>query len=100
MRLLPDDIATTLPLIGATEGQGDDALALVRFFHPFSTWVWYGVEYDPESRLFYGLVQGFAEELGYFALAELEAVHFPFGLPVERDIAFEPTPLKALRRTS
>jgi hypothetical protein len=31
------------------------------------------------------------DELGYFTLSELESVHGPLGLSVERDLQFEPT---------
>ena len=44
-----------------------------------------------------GLVIGHFVELGYFRLAELQAVRGPLGLPVERALQFEPTSLEALR---
>ena len=40
--------------------------------------------------LFYGLVEGFETEWGYFSLDELESVNGPFGLKIERDLHFEP----------
>jgi hypothetical protein len=38
-------------------------------------------------------VIGFEREWGYFALSELEAAKGPLGLPIERDLHFEPTPI-------
>ena len=40
---------------------------------------------------FFGLVQGFETEWGYFVLSELESVRGPFGLGIERDLYFDPT---------
>jgi hypothetical protein len=36
-------------------------------------------------------------ELGYFALSELESARSPQGLPVERDLYFEPKTLRELK---
>ena len=44
--------------------------------------------------MFFGLVIGFEQELGYFSLTELEAARGPLGLPIERDQHFEPKPLR------
>ena len=48
--------------------------------------------------LFFGLVAGLEVELGYFSLTELQQVHGALGLPVERDLYFEPTPLSEVRK--
>lgn len=91
-RLLPDDIAATLPPLYATENE-DDPPARVKFFMPDSSWTWYVTELDPTERRCFGLVIGHERELGYFLLTELEKVRGPLGLPIERDLSFEPTPL-------
>jgi len=96
MQLLTKEIIKKLPAMRETEGQGEEAIAQVKFFTPDSNWTWYGVEYDAEQRLFYGLVDGFDRELGYFSLDELESVRGPFGLKIERDRFFDPTPLMNL----
>lgn len=72
------------------------ALAQVKFFLPGSGWTWYAAEFDGHDLCF-GLVVGDFAELGYFSLAELEAVRSPLGLPVERDVHFRPTTLEELR---
>ena len=94
MQLLTKEIIKKLPAMRETEGQGEEAIAQVKFFTPDSNWTWYGVEYDAEQRLFYGLVDGFDIEIGYFSLDELESVKGPMGLKIERDMYFSPTTIK------
>ena len=96
MQLLTKALIKKLPAMRETEGQGWQAVAQVKFFTPDSNWTWYGVEYDAEQRLFYGLVDGFEKELGTFSLDELESVKGPLGRKVERDRYFDPTPLSQL----
>lgn len=56
---------------------------------------WYGSEYDGEDLMF-GLVVGHEIELGYWSMQELEDVRGPLGLPIERDMHFEPQSLREL----
>jgi Protein of unknown function (DUF2958) len=95
MNLLTDEIKHQLPALYSTE-QTPDPTAWVKFFTPDASWTWYATEFDGEDT-FFGLVQGQDEELGYFSLSELQNLQGPFGLKVERDISFKPTPLSALR---
>jgi hypothetical protein len=95
-RLLPAEIASTLPPLYATENQ-DDPIAHVKFFTPDSSWTWFLTEFDPIERRGFGLVLGHERELGYFLLDELESVRGPLGLPIERDLHFQPTPLSRCR---
>ena len=74
MQLLTKDILKKLPAQGSTIGQGKDAIAQVKFFTPDSNWTWYAVEYNPDCKLFYGLVDGFNKEVGYWGLEELETI--------------------------
>ncbi len=71
------------------------ALARVKFFTPDSSWTWYVVEYDGKD-ICYGLVIGLEREIGYFSISELETTRGPWGLLIERDRYFEPTPLSQL----
>jgi hypothetical protein len=73
----------------------DDIRVQVKFFTPDSSWTFYALEFDGED-VFFGLVVGFEIEAGYFSLSELEAVRGPLGLPIERDLWFEPVPLSRL----
>jgi hypothetical protein len=47
--------------------------------------------------IFFGLVDGFEKELGYFSLTELSTFRGRLGLGIERDLYFEPCKLSALR---
>jgi len=93
MKLLTEDIKKNLPEIGSTDGQGLEAVVQVKFFTPDSSWTWFATEFDGQDT-FYGYVDGLAGEFGYFSLSELESVEGPMGLKIERDIVFEPVPLK------
>lgn len=94
MDLLPQEVAATLPLLYSQTNVGDEAVAQVKFFTPWTGWTWYASEYDPEQRLFLGVVVGHERELGYFLLDELQAIVGPGGLQVERDIYWTPRLLK------
>ena len=96
MYLLPDDIRAQLPPLYSQDSKGDAAVAYVKFFTPDSNWTWYTTEFDGKD-LFFGLVQGFEEELGYFSLTELANNRGPLRLAIERDLHFQPTPLAQLR---
>jgi hypothetical protein len=94
-RLLPEELARTIPPLYSTEGERDP-IVRVKFFTPDTSWTWFVTEFDPEQRMCFGLVIGFERELGYFSLDELEEVRGPLGLLVERDLYFEPQPLSKL----
>lgn len=90
-------------------GEGNDQhnpIAQVKFFNPFGSWTWYGLEFDPNQEMFFGLVFGYEAELGSFSIAEFESVK---GTPIkitvngeartilhtgiERDYYFTPKPI-------
>jgi len=95
MQLLTKEIREKLPELGDTEGECP--LAQVKFFDPTGSWTWYGIEFDGDD-LFYGLVHGDFDELGYFTLGDLASYVGPFGLGIERDRHFTPTCIEELRR--
>ena len=68
----------------------------MKFFTPWTSWTWYGLEFDGDD-IFFGLVDGLECELGYFSISELESIRGPGGLRIERDLYFKPTPLKKLQ---
>jgi hypothetical protein len=90
MQLLTEEIKKALPPLYSNENEKDPN-AVVKFFTPFSNWTWYATEFDGDDT-FFGLVDGFDKELGYFSLAELESL----GPKIERDKWFSPTPLSKL----
>jgi hypothetical protein len=96
MKLLTKTISKKIPSLYAQDGKGDAAIAYLKLFLPWSSWTWYVTEMDPETGECFGLVHGIENELGYFNLNELETIQGPGGLKIERDRAFEPTPLSNL----
>lgn len=96
MKLLTKALRKLLPPRYAQDGKGYDAVAYVKFFTPDSNWTFYATEFDG-TDLFFGLVIGFEQELGYFSLSELQRAKGPMGLAIERDTCFEPTPLRHCR---
>lgn len=94
MMLLTKENREALPSIGSQDSAGLEAVAYVKFFCPWNQWTWWATEFDPEKGLFFGLVRGHEEELGYFTLEEIEAVRGPGGLRIERDRHFTPCTLR------
>ncbi len=93
MNLLTEEIRKRLPPLYAQEGS--KAIVHVKFFTPDSSWTWYVTQFDGED-IFFGLVDGFEKELGYFSLCELQSVRGPLGLPIERDLYWTPKPLETI----
>ena len=95
MLLLTKANRSSLPPLYAQEKAGEKAVAYVKFFTPDSSWTWYAMEFDGNDT-FFGLVDGHEKELGYFSLTELKSVRGGLGLPIERDLYFEPTKINEL----
>lgn len=89
MKLLTKKIERSLPSI-----YSNSKTAYVKFFAPWTNWTWWGAEYDPVNREFFGVVKGFETEWGYFSLDELESIRGPLGLRIERDMHFVPTKME------
>ena len=103
MKLLTKELMKKLPALYSQEGVEDKKIP-VKFFDSMGSWTWYVTEGCPrventagEQRealsladikddekisdwLFFGLVDGFEKEWGYFVLSELESVR-----SIERD---------------
>jgi len=115
MKLLTKEICRRLPALYSQDGKGEDAIAQVKFFCPWSIGTWYASEASahlpggrevalvdvPEGAeveiIFFGVAVLQERELGYFALSELQSVRGPGGLGIERDIHWTPRPLKDCR---
>lgn len=98
MKLMTNELRKKIPKLYETEDLPScrDLVAQVKFFAPWSNWTWYGIEFDGED-IFFGYVEGFEKEFGYFSLKELEQSRGPFGLKIERDLHFRPTPIREIR---
>ena len=95
MKLLTEEIRRQLPPLGSQDGKGGKAIVYLKLFTPDSGWTFWATEYDGKDT-FFGLVDGMERECGYFSLSELESVRGPFGLPIERDIHWEPKTLEEI----
>ena len=92
MKLLTEKIKKALPALYSREFGCEDPRFVCKFFDPCGSWTWYVMEGEEKGSgdwLFYGLVDGFEKEWGYFWLSELESVKGSLGLGIERDIFFE-----------
>lgn len=124
-KLLPQELCQAIPMLYSQE-KVKDPMVVAHYFSPFSGWDWYvlegaAVKYGlggeeetfPLSKLpldvaqdviFFGLVKGFEEELGYFTLTELEAATVGIrgaGIPaVERDLYWTLVPLSQVKSGS
>jgi hypothetical protein len=95
MNLLPQGLRKEIPGLYTQEKLGADAVAHAKYFTPDSNWTWYATEFDGKDT-FFGLVDGFEKELGYFSLSELRQARGPLGLPVERDLYWTPKTLREI----
>ena len=92
MKMMTKEILNKLPKLYETDGKPlEEKIAVVRFFNPCGSGTWYGVEYDHEDNLFFGLAFIHEWEWGYFSLTELENIRLRGGLKIERDLYFKPT---------
>ena len=94
MKLLTKAILKAVPKLYAQDGKGEEAIAYAKFFNPTGAGTWFMSEYNPDDGMAFGKVVLHETELGYFSIPELEAIRLRFGLKIERDTSFRPTPLK------
>ena len=99
MKLLPQQLLKKLPPLysqPAHEDPEQEMVFHVKLFTPWTDWTWYIAEYDPKDDIAWGLVKGHEQEFGPFDMKEIKELRGPFGLPVERDICFDPIKEKEL----
>ena len=97
-RLIPQTLLSDIPDLYDTEEQ-TNPLCHVKLFTPDSNWTWYIIEFSKVDRsTCYGYVQGLDSKLGYFTLEELEEIHGPLGLAIERDMSFIPTLFTTIKK--
>jgi len=96
-KLVTEALKAQFPKLYSTEHTPlSEKLAQTKFFCPYNGWSWYPVEFDGED-IFFGLVEGWETEWGYFSLRELTELTIQNGVPaVERDLSFEPTPISEI----
>ena len=90
MKLMAKAIERRLPALGATDGQGDNAVAYLKLFSIFSNHRWWITEYDPVTGNCFGYVTGGSDdEWGYCNIHELAAVKRGCCPAIERDMHFK-----------
>lgn len=98
-KLIPQTLLSDIPDLYETEGQLNPML-YVKLFTPDSNWTWFIIEFSKaDAKTCYGYVQGLESELGYFTLEELESIHGPLGLAIERDLSFTPTAFSIIKKS-
>lgn len=92
MQLITKRIEASLAPLGSTDGMAwtEKRIVFIKYFCPWSDWEWYVLEGEQEDDdwRFYGVVDGFEIELGYFMLSDLAFITGPGGLGIERDLHF------------
>lgn len=74
----------------------EDVVFKIKFFSNYIGWSWYASEFDGVD-IFFGYVEGFENEWGYFSLSEfLISIDAFERMLVERDINFKPITYKEL----
>jgi hypothetical protein len=89
MILLPPELRERLLANG--RNRNVDHVPVVKFFNPLGATTWLATEIEDDNTTLFGLADlGFGcPELGYFDLAEMQALRLPFGMGIERDLHFE-----------
>ena len=97
MQLLTEELRASLPPLYSQEKSKDPQI-YAKFFTPDSNWTWFVIEGNAEDDdfIFFGYVIGHEKEWGYFALSELTSARGPLGLPIERDLYFQPGPFSQI----
>ena len=100
-KLITEEVGDTIPALYANENveNYDDVLAAAKLFSPYTGWTWFITEWNAETGLCFGLVEGFETEIGYFDLTELSEATVFEGVPaVERDLYWQPKTIGEIRR--
>ena len=95
MELIPKE--HKIPILYSTEEE-TTPLCQLKLFTPDANWTWYIIEIDEAQELCFGYVVGLEQELGYFTMSEITSLRGALNLPVERDLAFQPTALEEIKR--
>lgn len=98
MQLLSDELRAKLPPLYSQE-KDKDPMVYAKFFTPDANWTWYATEGEQQNGdfIFFGYVIGQEREWGYFSLNELSTARGPWGLPIERDLYFDPKRISEIK---
>lgn len=98
-RIIPKNLLKDIPDLYETQ-ELKNPICHIKLFTPDSNWTWYITEYSKDVKdTCFGYIKGLENELGYFSLNEIESIRGAFGLKVELDLCFNPTPLLQIKDT-
>lgn len=88
MKLLTKELENKFKKIWIQDWKWEKAIVIAKFFMPYKNWTWYATEYEPETKMFFWLVDWLEVELWYFSLEEFEMLNksWDFMKKVERDL--------------
>jgi hypothetical protein len=72
------------------KGSDMEQMVVAKFFDPMGSWRWFLMNMDKDGDYCWGIVDGYAVEMGSFSMRELQSIQLPLGLGIERDKFFEP----------
>ena len=94
--LIPEELQNTIPKLYETEEQTDPIVHIKLFL---DGWTWFITELSIDKDICFGyVISPFGSELGYISLEELTSLVGSFGIGVERDNSFKPTPLSIIKK--
>jgi len=90
MELMTKELEATLPVLYETEDiKTNNKILRVKYISLHSSWEWYLVEYNKDTKIAFGYVIGHENEWGYFSLKEFQELNKD-GLSIIRDKTFQP----------
>ena len=90
MELMTKELEQTLPKLYETEDiKTNNKILRVKYIAVNSSWEWYLVEYNKDTKIAFGYVIGHEKEWGYFSLKEFQELNKD-GLSIIRDKTFQP----------
>ena len=73
------------------DGSDMEQMVVAKFFDAIGDWKWFLMNMNEDKDYCWGIVKGFAVEMGSFSLTELKEV---LGRRLQRDLYFEPMKAK------
>lgn len=77
-------------------GDKGDPICKVKLFNPTGGGTWYLASYDPATEIAYGVAEIQVREAGPIYMPELVQYRGRFGLPIERDLHWDPKPMSEI----
>ncbi len=98
MELMPKEVRDRIPALYAQENAESGTQVIhVKLFDPSGRWTLYATEFDGNDTFFGYVLSPITpdyDEWGYASLREIEQTRGLLGLPMERDLWFEPIMVK------